>query len=158
MSAIVLNFTSGIAESQQAINTYLAVDSGASPDVYTVIANVGDQTGPSMTGDVVDVTSHSSTFPWSRKIVTLLNSGTTKLPLFFIPSTAGQPGGHDFTGGLLSIFVGRLLRSYVVQFPNPTLTQWIFSGYVTGFEMKAPVKGVLTADVTFTWTDEPVFE
>jgi hypothetical protein len=151
---VSLNFPSGIGEAQAAINAYLAIGDGASPENYWVIANVGDESGPMMSADVVDVTSHSAPNPWSRKIVTLLNNGDLSFPLFFIPYSNG-PGGHDNAGGLLAQLTSRALCSFVLQFPNPENTQWFFVGYVSKFNMKAPVKGVLTADVTLTLTNEP---
>lgn len=158
MAYIPLQFPVGIGEYLPAINTYLAIGNGASPEVYTVIANVGDQSGPDMTCDVVDVTSHSATTPWSRKGVTLLNAGTTKFPLFFIPQSSGA-GSHGFSGGgLLANFVNRTLTYFLIQFPEVDLTQWLFQGYISAFSVKAAVKGAIMADVTIEFTDAPTLE
>lgn len=151
-----------IAAAQPAINTLLKIANEGSPLTFNVIANIGDLTGPSMSGNVVDVTSHSTLVPWAQKIVTLLDNGDITLPLYFIPSSPGSDGvpstpeGHNGTNGLLSVFTQRQLRQYSVTFPDAAATTWYLQGYITKFSMKAPVKGVLTADVTFTFTSEPI--
>lgn len=151
-----------IAAAQPAINTLLKIATAGSPSVYNVIANVGDLTGPTLSGAVVDITSHSTGAPWRQKIVTLLDPGTITLPLFFIPSSPGTnvantPFGHNGTNGLLSIFTSRALENYSLTFPDPAATTYYFQGYVTNFSQTAPVAGVLTAQVTFTFTGEPIF-
>jgi hypothetical protein len=157
MAYIELAFPSGIAEYYPAINTYLAIgELGASPETYTVIANLQDWS-LDMTCDKVDTTSHSNTNPWSRQGPTLLNAGTSKTKLLFIPDSSG-PGSHGFAGGLLAIFSARQLRNYLIQFPDPSLTQWLFSGYIGGFPLSMPTKGALEAAVDFLWTDMPTFE
>lgn len=151
-----------IAQAQPAINTLLKIANEGSPLVFNVIANVGDLTGPSMMGNVVDVTSHSTLVPWAQKIVTLLDNGDITLPCYFIPSSPGSDGtpntpeGHNGTNGLLSVFTQRQLRQYSLTFPDAAATTYYMIGYITKFSFKAPVKGVLTADVTFTFTSEPI--
>ncbi len=150
-----------IAAAQPAINTLFQIGSQGSPQVFNTIANVGDISGPTMDGNVVDVTSHSTGSPWREKIVTLLNPGEASIPLFFIPSSAGTitPGqqfGHDGTNGLLAVFTGRLLSSYKIVFPDSAATSWYFSGYITKFNIDSKVADVLHAMCTFTFTGEPV--
>lgn len=150
-----------IAAAQPAQNTLLKIATAGSPSVYNVIANVGDLNGPTMNGEVVDVTSHSTGSPWRQRIVTLLNPGEISIPLFFIPSSPGTntpntPFGHNASTGLLSIFTSRALESYSVTFPDAAATTWYFSGYITNFSQTAPVAGVLTAQVTFTMTGAPI--
>ncbi len=151
-----------IAQAQPAINTLFKLANLGSPQVFNVIANVGDLTGPTMSAAVVDVTSHSNANPWRSKIVTLLDNGDITLPLYFIPSSAGSDGtpatpeGHNATNGLLSVFTGRQLREYSVTFPDAAATTWYFQGYISKFTMDAKVAGVLQATCTFTFTSEPI--
>lgn len=153
-----------IAQANPAINTLLKIANEGSPLIYNVIANVGDLTGPGFMGTLVDVTSHSTSAPWVQRIVTILDNGDISLPLFFIPSSPGSDGvpntpeGHNGTTGLLSVFTQRQLRAYSLTFPDPAATTYYFSGYVSKFSQKAPVKGVLTADVTFSMTGEPTLQ
>ncbi len=151
-----------IAQALPAINTLFKIANEGSPLTFNVIANVGDLTGPTMSGAVVDVTSHSTASPWRQKIVTLLDNGDITLPLYFIPSSPGSDGtpstpeGHNGTNGLLSVFTQRQLREYSITFPDAAATTWYFQGYITKFSMTAKVAGVLEATCTFTFTSEPI--
>jgi hypothetical protein len=87
-------------QAQAAINTFLQLSDGNSPENFPNVANVGDLTGPSLAGAVVDVTSHSTGNPWRNKIVTLLDPGSITAPLFFIPNDSGHQR-------LQSVFVNR---------------------------------------------------
>lgn len=140
---------------QPAINTFLKLGTQGSPQTFTTIANIGDISGPSFSAEVVDVTSHSNGDPWRRKITTLLDGGELTIPLFFIPSS-GSPDGHNGTNGLLSVFSNRQLRRYALVFPDAAATTYYFDAYISTFGMKEPVAGVLTADVTFVITGEPI--
>jgi hypothetical protein len=136
-----------------AINTLLQYGAG-SPATFTTIANIGDFTGPTMQGAVVDVTSQSTASYWRQKIVTLLDAGELSAPLYFVPNDAGHQA-------LLQIFTGRSGNT-----GNPTVWRilfpvaagsvpWIIEGWLTKFSMKAPVAGVIQADITITFTDKP---
>ncbi len=151
-------FGVSIAAAEPAINTLLKIGYG-SPEVFSVIANVGDLSGPSLSAAVVDVTSHSTGTPWREKIVTLLDGGDIQLPLFFIPSSPGNqnPFGHDGTNGLLAVFTSRTLKNYEMVFPDQAQTTYSFQAYISKFNFKEPVAGVIAADVTFTITGEPTF-
>lgn len=152
-----------IAAAQPAINTLLKIGNEGSPQIFNTIANIGDYTGPTLSGVLVDITSHSTGAPWVQRIVTILDNGDISVPLFFIPSSPGSDGvpatpfGHNGTNGLLAVYSQRQLREYLIQFPDAAATTWYMQGYISKFSMKAAVKGVLTADVMFSMTAEPIF-
>lgn len=134
-----------------AMNTYLYLGSSAvSPITYGAnpIANVGDYAGPSMSANIVDVTSHSNTDPWRQKITTLLDGGDLTLPCYFIPADTDHKA-------LLAVFTARELRQYKLVFPDTGHTTWYFDAYISAFRFTEPVAGVVTANVTFTVTGEP---
>ena len=134
-----------------AINTLLKMGNNGSPQTFLTVANVGDITGPTLQTDVVDVTSQSTGVPWSQKFPTLLNAGDLSFPCFFVPNSTstGSELGHE---ELLYAFVNRVQHDWQLVFPDVGATTWSFQGWVTKFNMKAPVKGVLTADVMITLT------
>ena len=143
----------GTPIAQQAINTYLKLGTAASPPVYTAgtIANVGDYTGPSMKKTMADVTSHSSNVPWIQRLGTILDGGDVKLPMFFVP-------GDSNMQALLAVFttVGFAgIRWYELDFTDGTT--WHFQATISDWQVKAPVKGVYTADVTFSITGSVSF-
>jgi hypothetical protein len=132
-----------------AINTYLYLGSTASPTVYTnPIANVGDYTGPGMSKQVVDVTSHSAVVPWREKITTLLDGGDLTLPLYFIPDDTDLQA--LLTVFLTNGFAG--IRWYKLLFTDGTF--YTFEASISKWNYKIPVAGVVTVDVTFTITGE----
>ena len=153
---------STIPSALAAINTLLEIGDGGSPEHFARIANCGDLTGPGISGNVVDVTSHSTGTPWREKVVTLLDPATVGTTLYFIPSSGGPTGtplviGHDGTNGLLSKFTSRVLMNCKLIFPDTASTTYLFQAYLTKFNFKEPVAGVVTADVEFTLTGEPTF-
>jgi hypothetical protein len=140
-----------------AINTYLQLGSVTSPEVYTTVANVGSLTVLNMDAKVVDVTSHSIAVPWTQTIPTLLTAGEVTFDLYFAPNDTTQPAGHQ---QLLLNFTGRVTSYWQVLFPVPNVgnpTNWNFVGYISKFQTKAEVAGVITASVTITVTGAPVF-
>ena len=126
------------AIAQPAINTFLKLGNGASPETYTTVANVGDITGPGIAATVVDVTSHSNPDPWRRKITTLLDAGQVQFKLYFIPDDQGHKS-------LLTVFTTRALRDWQLEFPDPTPTIWPFQAFLTKFSTTEMVAGVIEA-------------
>lgn len=137
-----------------AINTLLQLGDGASPEVFSTIANVSSIDGLQLSANVVDITSHSTAVPWRQKITTLLDAGDLTTTLFFDPKSTG----HQL---LLTIFQEKTgnqgLRTYKIVFPESGAPKYVFLAYISKFSMKAPVDGVLTADLTFTATNNPNF-
>jgi len=141
-----------------AINTFLQLPSSASPEVFTTVANVGDQTGLTLAATVVDVTSHSNVDAFRRKIVTLLDPGKISFPLYFILNDAGHQR-------LLSTFMNRGLPEapnapFDVQLSYPTIptrTVVSFSAQMDGFSLKSPVAGVIEAMVSLIVIGVPRF-
>lgn len=156
-----------------AINTFLKIGNGASPEIYNIVANVGDLNGPTLSGAVVDVTSHSSAHPWREKLVTLLDAGEITLPLFYIPDSTGvigtpnTPFGHDWGDGgvtqfgLEGVFTSRGRTTvgnpynWAITYPDAESTTDYFTGFVSKFSKKAAVAGVEMAEVTIVLTGMP---
>lgn len=142
-----------------AINTYLKVSNGGCPESFSIVANVGDIQGFSMSGQVVDVTSHSNTDAWRRKIVTLLDGGTLAAKIYFIFNDPGHQA-------LLKLFVNRGTDANNQgtvpvdwQLSVPTAgarTQISFSAFVSDFKFGFPVAGVVEADITLLIVGEPI--
>ena len=137
-----------------AINTLLQYGNGASPEVWTTVANVGDLSGPTMKAQVQDVTSQSTGDYWRQKITTLLDAGELSAPIYFVPNDAGHQA-------LLEIFAGRSGNTgnpttWRVLFPVAAgSVPWIFTGWLSQFSMKEPVAGVIEAAIIITFTGAP---
>jgi hypothetical protein len=132
-----------------AINTFLQLGNGLSPETFTTVANVGTIGGPGLSLNVVDVTSHSTLVPWRQKIGTLLDQGDLTFDCYFIPNDPGHQA-------LLAQFVSRLTADWQLSFPtSPTRTVWGLHGFISKFSMSEPVDNVIKASITMTGTGIP---
>jgi len=117
----------------------------------TAIAQVKSISGPSLSADTEDVTSHDSVNAWEEVVVTILRSGEVTLDIVYDPADATH---KDAANGLLNDLQGRASTTYTLVFPDAASTEWSFSAYVTAFEPDAPVDGALTASVTLKATGD----
>lgn len=119
--------------------TFLKVGDGDEPEVFTTIAEVKDISGPAMSLNMEDATSHDSG-GWREEIATLLEAGDIS---FDINYTA------DATQTILETAqYARTRLSFQMVLPLAVPVTKSFLGYVTSFENSAPVEGILTASVT----------
>jgi tail tube protein len=141
---------------QAAIQTFLQIPDGNSPESFATVANVGPITGLTMAAMVVDVTSHSNNNAWRQKITTLLDPGTLTTDIYFVPNDSGHQR-------LQSIFFNRGLPTapqlpFDTQLSYPTVpsrTVYAFSAWLSKFNMSAPVDGVIKAAIEIVATGEP---
>ena len=113
------------------------------------IANVKNISGPGLSLDVEDVTSHDSPGAWEEVVGTILRSGEITLDLVYDPAAAT----HKYaSGGLLYDMVSRTATAFSLVFPSVPAKTWSFNALVTGFEPGAPVDGALTASATLKLT------
>ena len=118
----------------------------------TLIAQVSSISGPGLSLDTEDVTSHDSTGAWEEVVGTILRSGEVSLDLVYDPANAT----HKYaSGGLLHDLVSRAAVAYTLEFPDTAGTEWAFNALVTGFEPDAPVDGALTATAKMKITGQP---
>ncbi len=115
------------------------------------IANVKNISGPSMSLDVDDVTTHDSSGAWEEVVATILRSGEITLELVYDPEDATH---KDAAGGIINDLKGRASTAYSLIFPV-SVVEWTFNAFVVGFEPGAPVGGALTATAKFKLTGEP---
>ena len=140
---------------QPAINTFLNLSDGNSPELFPTVANVGDLNGPSLAGAIVDVTSHSTGNAWRQKIVTLLDPGLINAPIYFIPNDSGHKR-------LQSVFVNRGLPTnpqnpadWQLSFPTSPRTIYSFSAFLSKFNLDMKVADVVRANIELVLTGEP---
>jgi predicted secreted protein len=116
------------------------------------IANVQSISGPGLTLDTEDVTTHDSSSAWEEVVATILRSGEITLDIVYDPNAAT----HKYaSGGLLYDMVLRTATAYTLVFPSSGTVTWSFNAFVTGFEPSAPHDGALTASVTMKLTGAP---
>jgi predicted secreted protein len=118
----------------------------AGGDLYGQVSSIS---GPGLSADTIDVTSHDSTNAWEEVVVGILRSGEVTMEIVYDPANAFYANAGT---GLLADFIGRASTTYTLEFPDTAGSEWAFSAFVTGFEPSMPVDGALTASVTFKVT------
>lgn len=116
------------------------------------IAQVSNISGPGLSLDTEDVTSHDSTGGWEEVVATVLRSGEVTLDLVYDPAAATH---KNAAGGILADLVGRASTTFSIVFPDSANTTWSFTAFCVGFEPGAPHDGSLTASVTYKITGQP---
>jgi predicted secreted protein len=137
-----------MGEGISAFGTTLKIGDGASPEVFSDIAEVTNISGPGMSMDTIDVTNHGSAGGWKEYAGGLLDGGEVKLELNFLPADTSQKL-------LATTLAARTKKNFKLEFPDTANTTWSFSAFVTNFEPSAPVDGKLGASVTLKITGQP---
>jgi len=115
------------------------------------IANVRNISGPALSLDVVDVTTHDSTDAWEEVVATILRTGQVTLELVF---DAGDLSHIDLLGGL----VGKEFDDFEIWFPDDDFTSFQFVAFVVGFNPSTPHDGAITASLALKVTGVPVLD
>jgi len=124
-----------------------AIGDGASPEVFTAVAEVTGISGPGFDRDSVDATHTGS--PGNRRE--------------FIPGLSDE-GSFTINLNFTSVAYSALdlekpktvVTNYQVLFPSGAQTvQWDFAGFMTGLEADAPLEDVMSAVATFKITSVP---
>lgn len=113
----------------------------------TVIAQLRNISGPALTVDMTDVTTHDGD-GWEEQIPTLLRTGPITADLIYDPAHASHVA-------LLEELVDKEKQAFELRLPDPGKTKWSFSAYVTGFTPSMPVEGALTASVSLKIDGKP---
>lgn len=143
-----------MAETQAlaAFGTRLMVGDGSAgiitDEVYADIAEIHDISGPGITLDTIEATHHLSPDATREHMASLKDLTELSFEIAWLP----QDPQHSLETGFLSDWKNRVRRSYKVQFVDSSSTRWYVKGFVTGFEVSAPLEGLLTASVTLKLT------
>lgn len=106
------------------------------------IAEVRDLNGPNPVLGTEDSTHHESPGATDEFVGTTLDPGQLTFEINWDPTAAT----HSPATGLLSWMAARTSEFWELEYPDGSTDR--FKAVVTGFARKAPVKGVLRADVT----------
>ena len=125
--------------------TIIRIRDNGSGDSFVPIAEVLDIDGPGEKTNFHDATSQDDTAE------AVVPSGITRFdehtfPVNFIPSN----GTHDHSTGLRAKSRAKTLIDVQQEYPDGTIDA--FSAYVGNVKMKAPVDGILRADIMFRIT------
>lgn len=129
----------------------LAGTIGVGGVVKVETAHVSNISGPSLSVDTEDVTTHDQTTAFEELIATIIRSGEISLDIVYDPAGAT----HDAGTGLVYRLEDQIYSYFELIFPDAANTTWTFFGYVVGFEPSAPADGALTATVKIKITAAP---
>lgn len=132
---------------QAAFGTLAKIDNSG----LSTIAFVRDVSGPNLSLDAIETTTHSSTGGWRTFIGGLIDGGEVTLDLFLDLSQATQGN----SSGLLSELTGRTVEGFQVAWPDASTAT--FDALVTGWNPGAVVDGALTGNVTLKITGPVTF-
>lgn len=111
---------------------------------------IGDLTGisgPSMSAEEIDVTSHDSTGAYREYVTSFLDAGEISLE------------GNLMSGGgaedMVDAFNDRKLQNIEIIFPTTDNLKWAFDGYVTGVETDAPYDDKASFSATIKVSGKP---
>lgn len=114
------------------------------------VAEILDVSGPSLSLETIDVTSHNSLEAWREYIAGLLDAGEITFDINYVPTAVTH---KNAAGGLLYLLATRASQAFTLTFPDTTA--WTFNGFVTGFEPSAPVDDKLSASITIKISGKP---
>jgi len=116
----------------------------------TTIAAIRDISGPSLSLDTIDVTTHDSTGAWREFIAGLKDGGEVSLELVFDPDDATQKTLRDD-------LIARTVNAYSITLTDTSPTVIGFSALVTDFEPSMGVEDELSASATLKVTGAVTF-
>lgn len=137
-----------------AFGTLLKIGDGASPEDFTTVAELRTISGPSLSADTIDVTTHNTPTPFRRFIAGLLDGGEVTFDINFIPTEAT----HGYSTGILKDMTDRARRNFQIVWPDTGSTTWLLPTVITGFEPSSDPADVLMASVTLKVAGPPTFE
>jgi predicted secreted protein len=129
--------------------TQLKVGDGATPtEVFTLIPEIRSITGPSMSAEVIDVTSHDTPGGFRDKMQGLKDWGVLSFEMLWVPNNPKHLQ-------LFSDYVAGTQRNYKLVVPDAVSTTLSFRGFVGNNPTTAPFDGALTKTVEIVIMGSP---
>jgi hypothetical protein len=129
---------------RSAKGTLFKIGDGASPEIFSTVAQMRSISGPSATGVKQDITTHSTAGNWMESAVVLLDGGTIGFPANYDSAEAT----HAFSTGIWNRFINLTPQNAVVDFPL-TIGYLYFNVYTMGHSFDAPVDNILAVNFEF---------
>jgi len=119
------------------------VGDGATPEVFTTVAEIIDVGGPKLERDSIEMTNQDSTLGWREFIPGLRDGGEVTFNCNWLPTNATQ----DSSTGVLSDFNDNVNHNCKIILPDTTTTL-SFAAHVTGITPDLPLEDRGTLDIT----------
>jgi hypothetical protein len=132
-------------------NTRFLRETGEGSGVYVIVAEVQSINGPKMIRDAVEATNLSSDDDHGEHVPGVADGGDVDLMLNHRPDHASHG-----SGGLSADFQSGTVRNWRIEWPQfPNTPSMTFRGFLTGYEVTAATKTLLTASAKFKVTGKP---
>ena len=113
----------------------------------TPVAHLTGISGPNISADTIDVSSHDSTDAYRTFVAGLIDGGEVSLEGNLLTATAGNL--------IMTAIAARSTTPCIIKFPAPALGRWTFVGIPTGFETDAPHDGKIGFSATVKVSGRP---
>lgn len=136
----------------KAFGTLLKIGDGqGGSEEFATVSELRSLSGPSITADVLEVTTHNTPTPWKRFIPGLLDGGEITADINYVPTDPT----HDGTSGLAALIQQGVCRNVQIVFPDDANTTWVAPCFLSSFEVSADPADVLMASITFKVAGPP---
>jgi predicted secreted protein len=127
----------------------LKVGDGATPtEVFTLIPEIRNISGPTMSAEQIDVTSHDTPGGFRDKIQGLKDWGVLNCEMLWVPSDTQHRQ-------LFDDYVAGTVRNYQLTVPDTAMTTLNFAGFVGNNPTQIPFDGALTKNVEIVIVGSP---
>jgi hypothetical protein len=128
----------------------LSVSNASSPESFVAIANATDLKLPAL-AETVDVTNFGDT--WRRRIPTLLDMGKISFKVFWEMEDSSHNNSTPY--GLRYLLLNRVVRDWLIGYPDGHGSTDSFPAYVTSFEITAAIGKVFEAQIELSNSGSP---
>ena len=133
----------------------LQISDMAEEATFTDVAEIESLSGPSLSADEIDVTTHDSTDGYREFVQGLKDAGELTIEGNFIPTEDTHKDSGD--PSLLAAYDSGDLTDFKLVFPDADNSKWEFSAIVTGFEVDIPNEDKMTFSCTLKISGKPTF-
>ena len=133
----------------------LQISDMAETATFSDVAEIEGLSGPSLSADEIDVTTHDTTDGYREFIQGLKDAGELSVEANFIPTEDTHKESAD--ASLLAAYNSGEKTDFKLVFPDANSTEWAFSAIVTGFEVDIPVDEKMTFSCTLKLSGKPTF-
>ena len=131
-----------------AFGTLIKKGDGASPEVFTAVAQVQGITGPGQKADTIETTTHNQANAYKTYIAGLMEGGEIKFNCFFDPANATHLG-------LITTLEARVPVNWQLLPPFSPTIKFSFSGLLVDVGHKYELNGATMADITIKVSGKP---
>ena len=136
--------------------TLLQIGDGASPEVFTTIAEINSIDGPNLARETQEVTHMESPDQYREYIGGLLDGGEVSFEGNYVPrhATHGATAGTGLFSKFADGSVGT--HNFKIALPGTPTAAWAFKGILTSLEPKHPHDDKMEISGTIKVSGKPV--